>query len=38
MCAQANFKKYGDGAGFVEPAMAKTIVSAGPQLHSNGHA
>ncbi|CAL5226852.1 g9718 [Coccomyxa viridis] len=33
-----NFKKYGDGAGFVEPAVAKTIVGAGPQLHSNGHA
>ena len=35
---QDNFKKYGDGAGFVEPAVAKTIVSAGPQLQANGHA
>ena len=39
---QDNFKKYGDGAGFVEPAVAKTIVSAGPaqvQMKTeNGHA
>ncbi len=38
---QDNFKKYGDGAGFVEPAVAKTIVSAGPQVQmktENGHA
>lgn len=38
---QDNFKKYGDGAGFVEPAVAKTIVSAGPEVQmktENGHA
>ena len=38
---QDNFKKYGDGAGFVEPDVAKTIVSAGPKVQmktENGHA
>jgi hypothetical protein len=28
---QDNFKKYGDGAGFVTPDLAKSIVSAGPK-------
>lgn len=28
---QANFKKYGDGAGFVTAELAKSIVSAGPK-------
>ncbi|EIE24776.1 hypothetical protein COCSUDRAFT_53066 [Coccomyxa subellipsoidea C-169] len=35
---QDNFKKYGDGAGFVSVDLAKSIVSAGPKSTTNGHA
>ncbi|BDA49194.1 Phosphoenolpyruvate carboxykinase (ATP) [Coccomyxa sp. Obi] len=35
---QDNFKKYGDGAGFVSVDLAKSIVSAGPKAPTNGHA
>ncbi len=35
---QDNFKKYGDGAGFVSVELAKSIVSAGPNSATNGQA
>jgi hypothetical protein len=35
---QDNFKKYGNGSGFVTPELAKSILSAGPSVPVNGTA